>query len=259
MGICYCVLVIYNKNIKDSISYKMLQKQQIPVIVCDNSTTFEKNEQIVKDDQNVYLSMNGNQGLSKAYNRALDWMFHQEISTDDYIVLFDDDTEIPDDFFTKMENVISQNHPDILLPVVKDDVGILSPCRIQNGKVSRLSDIDDSSYDQITAINTGMTIRLSLFKDYRYDEHFFLDYIDHHFLSDMKKKRVSIEVVDTFIQQQLSIWSDDSQKAFDRLILFKKDIFHFYKDDTITAHYILWKRKIRYMLKYKKISILWKC
>ena len=181
MGICYCVLVIYNKNIKDSISYKMLQKQQIPVIVCDNSTTFEKNEQIVKDNQNVYISMNGNQGLSKAYNRALDWMFHQEISTDDYLVLFDDDTEIPDELNTKMENVISQNHPDILLPVVKDDAGILSPCRIQNGKVSRLSDIDDCSYEEITAINTGMTIRLSLFKDYRYDEHFFLDYIDHHF------------------------------------------------------------------------------
>ncbi|MBM6831339.1 glycosyltransferase [Faecalicoccus acidiformans] len=258
MGICYCVLVIYNKNIKDSISYKMLQRQ-IPVIVCDNSTIFEDNEQMVKKDQNVYLSMNGNHGLSRAYNCALDWIFKQGINTDDYIVLFDDDTEIPNDFFTKMENVISQKHPDILLPIVKDEMGILSPCRIQNGKVSRLADIDNCSYEEITAINTGMTIRLSLFKDYRYDENFFLDYIDHHFLKDMKKKDVSIEIVDTLIQQQLSIWTDDSQKALDRLVLFKKDIFQFYKDDKKTAHYILWKRKIRYMLKYKKISILWKC
>ena len=39
-----------------------------------------------------------------------------------------------------------------------------------------------------------MAVRRKVFDEYRYDERFFLDYIDHNFIRDMKKRNQRISI-----------------------------------------------------------------
>ena len=88
----YSILVVYNKDIASSKSYDFIKNySSIKLIVCDNSTIENKNEEKVLNDGNMYISMHGNKGLSKAYNKALK---NIPYSKDDYVLLLDDDTTL---------------------------------------------------------------------------------------------------------------------------------------------------------------------
>ena len=55
MNALYAILVVYNQCIKDSSTYKFLNKHKdINVIVCDNSTQDYKNQSVVKSDGYIY-------------------------------------------------------------------------------------------------------------------------------------------------------------------------------------------------------------
>ena len=218
MSLFYCVLVVYNSDIQASSSYQFLKKKGVQVIVCDNSDQENQNKNIVEDDGFSYISMHGNKGLSKAYNVALDYIQSIHPSMDGYLVLFDDDTKVEDDYFEKMECSTG----DICLPVVYDEKSLLSPSMFKKGKSIRVSSIQEIDMDFISGINSGMCINLSIFKEYRYNESLFLDYIDHYFLYEMKKQSKKIEVVDTKLLQRFSANSNSKNSALNRFQIFKK-------------------------------------
>ena len=122
------IIVIYNKNVSDSLTYQCLKRQNnLQVIVCDNSTKDFGNKKFVEDDGFYYVGMHGNAGLSKAYNAALDVISSINENMKGYVSLFDDDTFIPDIYFSKLRSEIRTKKSDIFLPIVRDEVGILSP------------------------------------------------------------------------------------------------------------------------------------
>ena len=99
----YVVIVVYNTSCQDSISYNRAKDSSVKIIVCDNSTSDYGNEEIVKNDGNIYINMGGNNGLSKAYNAAI-----QVINKDNrYICLFDDDTDMGKKYFDKVLSYIN--------------------------------------------------------------------------------------------------------------------------------------------------------
>ncbi|WP_081931556.1 glycosyltransferase family 2 protein [Bifidobacterium magnum] len=124
------VIVVYNHEIKDIPSLALLQKSDYinRIIICDNSTdagiirdNVETSESKVKIK---YIQMHGNVGLSKAYNRAV------SESTSDFIVILDDDTPLPEDFFQlSTDFILSHPSSDIYLPIVQSLHGTLSPCK----------------------------------------------------------------------------------------------------------------------------------
>lgn len=260
----YGTIVVYNKNVNDSATYQCLKKQDdLNIIVCDNSTKDYNNKNNVEADGYQYIDMNGNAGLSKAYNRALDYIQHNNPSMQGVIMLFDDDTFIPDDYFYKMVQAIKKGRADIYLPIVKDEIGILSPSimkkyychRAIGGNVWKIKKSD------ICGINSGMAISLAVFKRYRYNEELFLDYVDHNFIRDMRTEQRKIEIVKTYIQQTFSSNIHDEKKELARLNIFKKDIDVFYRrgiGNRIFYHYTMIRRKMKLVLKYKKIDIMFK-
>lgn len=130
----------------------------------------------------------GNKGLACAYNKAID-MIKDKLSPkkDDYVCLFDDDTEIP----LQYPNEIKSRREPILLPIVSDGTGIMSPCLMKNKIVKRFNSVVDAMKadpKQITGINSCMAVRWDCYDNYRYDETMFLDYIDHTFIYDMRKR-----------------------------------------------------------------------
>lgn len=246
MNSLYAILVVYNQCIKDSVTYKFLNKHKdINVIVCDNSTRDYQNQSAVKSDGYTYIDMHGNKGLSKAYNVALDVLQNKT----GYVILLDDDTILNEEYYNSVLNLSC----DIALPIVMDEKSILSPSKVNDGVVSRWD--GQEILKQFTAINSGMIIRLDVFKTYRYDEHLFLDYVDHNFMLDMQDK--DIKILDAKIKQNFS-GNDVSniESSLIRLKIFKKDSKYFYRHNTRKYVFVVLKRKLHLCMQYHSVRFL---
>lgn len=216
----FAVTVIYNRNLRESVSFSTLKNTGVEIFVCDNSTKDMGNSAFESETVHI-LSMGGNAGLSKAYNRALDAVSGE----DGYVCLFDDDTAVPSDYFALMEKEIVKSGADILLPVVFDGRGYMSPCKMNGVVASAVSSLDGLTADNISGINSGMAINLKAVENYRYDENYFLDFIDHKFLSDMKKQNRKIAAAESVKLKQSFSANDfgDIRAARRRFSIFKKD------------------------------------
>lgn len=262
MKIGYGILVIYNKVIERSLSYRIF-KDQLPIIVVDNST-LDKIRKInlaqVKKDGNIYLDMKGNQGLSKAYNQAICHI--QKIENEPcFVLIMDDDTVFEKDFLQKALQEMYRFKADVYVPIVKAHSQILSPCMIHKGRVKAIDDLSKLNKENITAINSGMIVSLKVYQDIQYNENLFLEYIDHDFIRQVKEKKYSIHILQQEVQQNFSIFENDKDSAKTRYFLLKKDLDVFYDkswQQRILYKSILWKRKIRAIMQYKDLSILWK-
>lgn len=249
----YAVMVIYNRSVNDSITFKRLvANPSVHLVVCDNSTEENNNEEQVKAF-GTYIPMDGNKGLAKAYNSALDRLKGEE----GYVCFFDDDTDIPFDFFDEMLKKISDSEADIILPVVNDGVGIMSPCIINGSITKRISSLSELDDINISGINSGMCVNLDVFKVYRYDGEYFLDFIDHAFLRDMKKAGKSVAVAEKVVlNQKFSANDKNVERARKRYKIFKKDYLLFCKKsksllNLIMGRLYLLKRWININLLYR--------
>lgn len=219
----YVLLVIYNQNGSDSPACEALRaRKDIGVLIVDNSTADYQNKAYCEQAGFSYLSMQGNKGLSKAYNQGIRYLKKHTGAT--HVILLDDDTALSDDYFAVLQQAVAE-HPatEIFLPLVRDEVGLLSPCAIHGYSVHRVSSEQELTAASVTGINSGMALALSLFDDYSYAEDYFLDYIDHAFLRDMKRRGKPIQVIHTTLRQQFSGNDTDQAAALSRFELFKRD------------------------------------
>lgn len=235
----YAVIVIYNNSLSNSKSFNSIKQQQdVQVLVVDNSTDQSfNNQEEAREAGAWFLSMGKNAGLSKAYNAALDRLKGEN---GDWIVLFDDDTEVPDTYWNRLAN---QKAEGIVLPMVRTSNGkLLSPANMRWGIPTAVENVNEIT--DITGINSGMAISKSIADTYRYDESLFLDYVDHAFLRDMKARGVKISVMDTVITQTFSAEDTNKIQQLDRLKIQKKDIATFYKKQPWKAWYVLARRRL---------------
>lgn len=252
----YGILVIYNKSLNDACAYRQLKQEDIRLVVCDNSTKENENADIARKDNVTYLTMNGNQGLSRAYNRAIDFITDTwKPQDEDLLCLFDDDTLIPVEYFRKLK----EQKGKILLPVVRDTVGIMSPVLLKNNIVKRFSSREEALRAEpryLSGINSAMAVRMDIFRNYRYNEEMFLDYIDHKFIMDMRKQNNYPQVVDVDIRQHFSAVEDNRESAVKRFAMQKKDLRIFYGSDRMRYRYVVVKKHIKLALKYRDIRML---
>lgn len=246
METLYGIVVIYNKSLEQSSSYESLRENQnIRLVVCDNSTEENDNKEICDRYGSIYLAMGGNKGLSAAYNRAIDYI-SGEYGYQGWVCIFDDDTTVPGEYFQVLSEAVSQYGTGIYLPVVKDALGVMSPLVIDRSICRRAKgNPADIPYNKISGINSGMAVSMELYKDYRYNEEMFLDYIDHEFIREMKKKGVSIKVMDVILVQSFSMNSDDKKALMGRFAIQKKDWKIFYSKG-------LWQRFVYTLMVLKR-------
>lgn len=242
----YAILVIYNKSVLDSTTYLFCKEhKEIQLIVCDNSTIDNENKMIVEKDGYQYISMHGNKGLSKAYNMAIDGIQNKQ----GYVMILDDDTILNEEYYHSIQNLTC----DIAIPIVKSQTSILSPCNMDHYVASGWD--GKSEINHISAINSGMVINLKLFKNYRYDENLFLDYVDHHFMMDMQNK--NIQVLDCVIHQEFSAEEKTSlESCLNRFRIFKKDSKYFYRNHKLQYFFVVYKRAVRLIFQYKSLRFL---
>lgn len=251
----YAVIVLYNKSYKDSVTFNSISKHaSIQIIICDNSTSDLHNELCNNLGNVTYVNMGGNKGLPIAYNKALDLIGNQA----GIICWFDDDTTIPDEYFDLVKRYFISPDLDIALPVVLDEVGMLSPCILKGNYCHRAKDISVIG-PNISGINSGLSVNLSVYRDYRYDENMFLDFVDHAFFREMKRRHKKIIVMqDNVLYQRFAANSNSKEAAIIRFKILKKDLRYFYKNTAFSRlyyYYIIMRRKAKLVLKYKSLKM----
>jgi len=216
-----------------------------------------QNRQPVERYGFTYIDMQGNQGLSKAYNRAIG-----QINLENgMLCLFDDDTNISSDYFDKVRSHASRSAADIFLPLVYDEQGLISPSIMKTYYCHHARSIEEIG-ENISGINSGMAIRTAVFQRYRYDENLFLDFVDHAFIRDMRRQGRRIEVMeDVTLRQRFSANTNSKESALNRFAILKKDSRYFYRGGLRAAlcySYVIAKRKARLCLQYRTLGFLFR-
>ncbi len=251
----YALIVIYNKSVHESKSYKMLQqyKNVISINVFDNSEKDYNNRLQCENEGIVYYTVEENIGLSKAYNYLID---NIKASENDYIMILDDDTDLPKSYIKEALAIAENgNDYDIYIPIVHASKIIISPAQIRHRCLTK---VFDNPYDipmkKITAINSGMLVRRKVYDVVRYDNSLFLDCVDHQFIKDVKKAQFRITLMQSHLWQS---YSRDECKTIEselfRFKIFKRDYKCYCEKDNSTVIYILYMFRycFKLLLKYR--------
>lgn len=203
----YATVIIYNQSITNSLTCNNLEKitgHDITVIIADNSIADMGNRSLSNDKGWTYIPMGGNMGLSKAYNKVLDFLDGQ----DGIIVWLDDDTNVEQAYFDSLDvEAYKKPDVDIFAPVIMGQDGkIYSPNEARFFKNKQLKNSNDKiKMEKFNAINSCTGIRLSILKDYRYDERLFLDQVDHNFCEDQRMLKRKFHKLNVIIHHNFSL------------------------------------------------------
>lgn len=234
----YAVLVVYNRSLADCPVFEALRKSVgVTTFVCDNSTADYQNAAQAARYGLRYLSMDGNKGLSVAYNRALDTILREETG-DALICIFDDDTTVlPSYFDTLRATAAKEKDADVFLPFVYDAKGLLSPCKKKGVRFVRCEkkDVAALSQDKLYGINSGMALRSRVFRTNRYDEGCFLDCVDFALLRDLKEQGYTCTILDVSLGQAFSATTArTAEQKKTREKIYRRDFAHFCDKTTKT-------------------------
>ena len=252
----HIIIVIYNILLIESKSYKtclkILQKNNIIIWLMDNSDIPIGDPCI----QNIrYIPMNGNQGLSKAYNKAISLIPH---NSNNIAIFLDQDTSINEEYFEKVLEVYDEyNDVFLIAPYIYDKKGLLSPCKIFLNKAWRIKSKPSQSFKGISLINSGLCIRADVFKKISFNENLFLDYIDHDFIKRYKKiygyKSISF-VNFKFYQEFSGSIKEPLRKKLRRYNIYINDYIEFSKTHKVyllIAYFIIILRAFKLGIQYK--------
>lgn len=249
MGRMNALIVIYNKSLAESQTLNSLcVSEDVCVWIADNSTKEYGNKAFAEAHGYRYVCMAGNMGLSKAYNRVLSMLE----KSDDLVCFFDDDTTVDVRYFEALAAAAAA-HPniDLFAPVVMDQKGILSPCTISSVACRRVKSADELPSQGVSVINSGLAVRLRVFKNYAYDEGQFLDYIDHAFIRDIASNKLDkIYIMKKVLLQQRFSGSEKQtcSAAIERNRIFTQDFRYFckkYDVSSLSGYLILLKRSLK--------------
>ncbi|WP_243431751.1 glycosyltransferase [Clostridium botulinum] len=197
-------IVVYNKKIEESITYKRVKnisRPNIRILVVDNSEIDFGNKEYCKENVIEYISMCGNKGLSKAYNVVIENCKQQNI---DVIVLSDDDTEITEEYFDELDKALfDKATTDIFAPIIYGQDGVIySPNEFNFVKNHFISSPEQEvSQERFNAIASCLAIRMRVFDDYLFNELLFIDQVDQFFFCEQRKRGKIFGKLDVKIQQ----------------------------------------------------------
>lgn len=250
------IVVVHNVSCGDSTTCRALQhlENPVPVILYDNSTRDMGNRQACRELGWTYLGGEGNRGLSAAYNAGIRCL--QERKWQGLVCLLDDDSALDETYFRCLREASRKSSGHIFVPVIVSGTKLLSPMELlPNQAVRRFADrqeLDSYRGENLSAINSGMAVDIRLFDDYRYDEHIFLDGIDHTFVADMKKRGEKLHVIPCCFDHGFSGDQNPTKEAaLGRFVIFAKDYGYILRNHRSQYCRLVGKRAAHLMLQYK--------
>lgn len=220
------LMVLYNKKLEDSLTYKYLKKIS-NLLIIDNTIDpkiIDINNNFCKKNKIDYIAQKENLGLSKAYNIGIDFFKNKNI---DYLVLFDDDTDIGDKYIDIVLNysyqkktvytplIFDQNNK-LVNPYYHNDNYLIEYIKQRNYN-SKEKVIPLIGSNKVFAINSGMVIPFEIFDYLKYDENIFLDCVDYYFCRECYKLGYKIDILPVEIKQSYSVM-EIANKSFEQNI-----------------------------------------
>ncbi len=232
------VVVIYECVIEESITFKKLLaiREKVcsfpEILIYDNS---HNSQFSVKYLQSVafYKHNQANGGVAGAYNYALSL---GKIERKEWLILFDQDTDLSLDFFERLErSLLLYPQQELFCPIVLSAGKIVSPTYYLLEKAIKPKRLNTGLVNSLyyTVINSGLTIKLGLMESLGgYDDDLPLDLSDHNFFRKYKKENKKFVLTEVVNLHDLSSESDTSfEKVYGR---FKK----YYSSSLIYSHKI---------------------
>ncbi|GIZ07431.1 hypothetical protein [Flavobacterium sp. UMI-01] len=260
------LVCLYKKSIEESDTIQSLLKANIGTI---NSTIYiwDNSPESLNEESLVYLSSNfrnfiynhtpENVPLSKIYNNVISSLTCENC----FLMLCDDDSNIPVNFFGILENQI-RLHPSInlFLPQIYSDTVLVSPAKdyfVFTKYIKNLnSGLLKSKYT--TAINSGMVISNRVFKaGFKYNESLKFYGTDNYFMLEYARLYPQLNVLDVNIIHNLSYnTSDDVENKIRIFKEIRKANKIIYKKYKLTRAIVMLNNllvSLKLSLKYKTI------
>ncbi|HFI0501321.1 TPA: glycosyltransferase [Streptococcus suis] len=205
----YTAVVIYNSSLNESETCRNLisiKNHNIKIIIFDNSDIVNNNKDMAIQNNWIYLTEGKNVGLSRAYNIILDYLKQTNVSNNDLIVWFDDDSKVNQEYFDCLEEAATNSDAKIFAPMIQGQDGkFWSPNYARFFKNKQLKSVTEAIPDsKFNAINSCTAVKLSVYDEFRYDERIFLDQVDHSFFEQQREKRAQFKKLDVIIQHNFS-------------------------------------------------------
>lgn len=254
----YALVVIYNKacEMSETLNGIYKWKNDIQIVVFDNSTKENNNDEYCKREGMQYFSKKKNLGLSKAYNYAIQRLTLQD---DDYVIILDDDTVLSDQYIKEVLDSVSMGK-DILLPIVRCNHTIISPTNIKFKCGSKVvKNVNELQLNHMSAINSGMVVNAKVYQKIQYNEELFLDCVDHEFMRMARENNCIIHLLKNGIEQNFSRSEKQNiESALFRFKLYKKDFRKYCQINRAMVYYhvSIWKFVMLYTIKYKSIKFI---
>jgi GT2 family glycosyltransferase len=206
---------MFNKLISDSETIAYFEKNncldltrdKFQIIIYDNSA---QSQEVPLRYASIisYFHDRSNGGVASAYNYALSLTQ----SADDWLVLLDQDSDLPERFIDEIWNLTTLYNIDIavaaIAPHVVCETTIVSPCKVHVGGMLRPVDLNfkGEHSSEIRAINSGMAVRASFMKQIGgFNKAFWLDYLDHWLCRTIYATGKKIYVSKSVINHDLSV------------------------------------------------------
>lgn len=216
-------IVIYNQQLENSISYKTIctslraLNKKCTLFVYDNSG-FKQDIAVDSDCFEIIYKHNPkNEGISKAYNESA--VLAEKLEKK-WLFFIDQDSEFPTDYIQTLEIAIKENNNiNLFAPILKSGSIIVSPCWVfwEKGKMMKSPKPGIQNMVNKSYINSGLCVSLNAFKEVGgYNNFIRLDFSDHYFIKQFKKKFKKMYLIDTEVKHSLSTFSDSYDSQLNR-------------------------------------------
>lgn len=267
-------IVLYKEELQSSITFTSLiesitinlenSNEKISLLVYDNTNRVigekENKDYIYNENIKVhYFTDNQNNGLPYAYNFFVD--IADKLGKK-WIVLLDQDTELPKDIFAKYLH--ADDEKMVHCPLVFSNGSLMSPSYYKNYRSSLMEVPEKSSFSlkNVSCINSGLMINVEFFQKIGgYNSKLFLDFCDHDFIEKIKKNKIEqLGIIDTRLIQEFSAVTNTKEQALYRYSLFLKDLNEYKKGKSIMGIFFMvdLPRVLKLTFQYKSLKFILK-
>jgi GT2 family glycosyltransferase len=258
----FLVVVLYKTSLEDSKTINSLENiigEKVNLFVFDNSPIrqYESDNFYFRSFKVRYHHDGTNPGLSIAYNYALDLASNTNYS---WLLLLDQDTTFTIQYIQEIKRLDFNNISNsvvAIIPRVVSLVGksIIAPAKMLLGGICRPIKLSSGVVNiPISGINSGTLLSIFYMNSINgFSEKYTLDMLDHWYFRKIFNDGKSVYVLDSFINQELSIFGNfEENVSFIRYQQMLKSESLFIKEEGILSLLIFKFRLIFRVLKQIK-------
>jgi len=208
------IIVLYNEKLIDAAPLKSIELcNDLALYVYDNSLSPDLD---ANSYPNVtYIHDSRNPGVSSAYNSGVS--FAKQIGRE-WVLLFDQDTILPADFLSKLqENINKLPFSNLYALRLLKEGNLISPCgyKYKRGYINNDLHSGNLSMNNISLLNSGLLISVELFMEAGgYDESVPLYFSDFVFVNRLRKIMTNFTLLPIDLVHNLSSNDMSDIKSF---------------------------------------------